>query len=180
MSSSIAEFQQQQIYYGRPLYSRDANARYFPLFFARIRQLAAIIIALGFGFGLWFGVSNYTAPRPSYHYPAGMTYIGNGIYQLPDGTYTGDIPQGTDTSYWNNVVYPKGYPYGFSGGTMNNPTYFYNAITGAYGSLGGGEDLQATVANQEKQIEALTAGLQKVSAQLEVSKAAPQTVLNNQ
>jgi len=33
---------------------------------------------------------------------------------------------------------------------------------------------------QQKQIDALTAGLQKVSAQLEVSKAAPQTVLNNQ
>jgi len=68
-----------------------------------------------------------------------MTYIGNGIYQLPDGTYTGNIPQGTDTSHWNNVVYPRGYPYGFSGGTMNNPMYYYNAITGAYGSLGGGE-----------------------------------------
>jgi hypothetical protein len=37
----------------------------------------------------------------------------------------------------------------------------------------------ATIARQQKQIEALTAGLQKVSAQLEVSKAAPQTVLNN-
>ena len=32
----------------------------------------------------------------------------------------------------------------------------------------------------EKQIEVLTAGLQKVSAQLEVIKAAPQTVVNNQ
>ena len=32
----------------------------------------------------------------------------------------------------------------------------------------------------QKQIEALTAGLQKVSAQIEVSKSAPQTVLNNQ
>ena len=32
----------------------------------------------------------------------------------------------------------------------------------------------------QKQVEALTAGLQKVSAQLEVSKPAPQTVLNNQ
>ena len=32
---------------------------------------------------------------------------------------------------------------------------------------------------QQKQIDALTAGLQKVSAQLEVSKSAPQTVLNN-
>ena len=32
----------------------------------------------------------------------------------------------------------------------------------------------------KKQVAALTAGLQKVSAQLELSKAAPQTVLNNQ
>jgi len=32
----------------------------------------------------------------------------------------------------------------------------------------------------EKQIEALTAGLQKVSAQLEVSRPAPQTVSNSQ
>jgi cell division FtsZ-interacting protein ZapD len=39
--------------------------------------------------------------------------------------------------------------------------------------------LKATVAQQQNQIEALTAGLQKVSAQLEVSKTAPQTVLNN-
>ena len=39
---------------------------------------------------------------------------------------------------------------------------------------------EATIAHQQAQIEALTAGLQKVSAQLEVSKAAPQTVLNNQ
>jgi hypothetical protein len=38
---------------------------------------------------------------------------------------------------------------------------------------------QSKLAEQQKQIEALTAGLQKVSAQLEVSKAAPQTVLNN-
>ena len=34
--------------------------------------------------------------------------------------------------------------------------------------------------SQQKQIDALTAGLQKVSAQLELSKAAPQTVVNNQ
>ena len=33
---------------------------------------------------------------------------------------------------------------------------------------------------QQKQIEALAAGLQKVSAQLEMSRAAPQTVLNAQ
>ena len=36
------------------------------------------------------------------------------------------------------------------------------------------------VAQMQKQIDALNVGLQKVSAQLEVSKAAPQTVLNNQ
>ena len=41
------------------------------------------------------------------------------------------------------------------------------------------QELKAIVAEQQKQIEALTAGLQKVSAQLELSKAAPQTVLNN-
>jgi hypothetical protein len=40
------------------------------------------------------------------------------------------------------------------------------------------QDLKATVAKQQKQIEALTAGLQKVSAQIEVSKSAPRTALN--
>src|SRR4030095_6004868 len=38
----------------------------------------------------------------------------------------------------------------------------------------------ATIERQQKQIEALTAGLQKVNAQLEVSKPAPQTVLHRQ
>jgi trimeric autotransporter adhesin len=42
------------------------------------------------------------------------------------------------------------------------------------------EQQEATIARQQRQIEALTAGLQKVSAQLEVSKPGPQTVLNNQ
>jgi hypothetical protein len=49
------------------------------------------------------------------------------------------------------------------------------------------EEQEATIAQlkrdsaeQRKQIETLTAGLQKVSAQLELSKSAPQTVLNNQ
>jgi Chaperone of endosialidase len=41
------------------------------------------------------------------------------------------------------------------------------------------QDLQATAARQQKQIEALTAVLLKVSAQLELSKPAPQTVLNH-
>src|SRR5262249_2099276 len=38
---------------------------------------------------------------------------------------------------------------------------------------------ETTIAHQQEQIDALTAGLQKVSAQLELSKAAPRTVLNN-
>jgi len=38
---------------------------------------------------------------------------------------------------------------------------------------------EATIAQMRKQIEALTARLQKVSAQLEMSKSAPQTVVNN-
>ena len=39
---------------------------------------------------------------------------------------------------------------------------------------------EATAANQQKQIEALTAGLQKVSAQIEVTKPAPQMAVNDQ
>jgi hypothetical protein len=42
------------------------------------------------------------------------------------------------------------------------------------------QGFHSKLAKQEKQIQALTSGLQKVSAQLEVSKPAPQTVLNNQ
>ena len=37
-----------------------------------------------------------------------------------------------------------------------------------------------TIARLQKQIEALTAGLEKVSAQVEMNKSATQTVLNNQ
>jgi hypothetical protein len=40
------------------------------------------------------------------------------------------------------------------------------------------EKLEATVVRQQKQIEALTAGLQSVSAQLELNKPEPQTVKN--
>ena len=42
------------------------------------------------------------------------------------------------------------------------------------------KDFEAALARQQKQIDALTAGLQKVSAQLELSKSAPQTVVGNQ
>jgi hypothetical protein len=40
------------------------------------------------------------------------------------------------------------------------------------------KDFQATTIHQQKQIEALAAGLQKVSAQLELNKSAPRTVNN--
>ncbi len=42
------------------------------------------------------------------------------------------------------------------------------------------EEQGATIARLQKQVKTLTAGLQKVSAQMELNKAAPQTVLNNQ
>src|SRR5438874_13252232 len=42
------------------------------------------------------------------------------------------------------------------------------------------KSFEAKLAKQEEQIEALTAGLQKVSAQLELNKSAPQVVNNNQ
>jgi hypothetical protein len=42
------------------------------------------------------------------------------------------------------------------------------------------EEQGTMIAQQQKQIEALTAGLQKVSAQVQVSKPARQTVLSNQ
>ena len=42
------------------------------------------------------------------------------------------------------------------------------------------EEQEATIARQQKQIEALTAGVQKVSAQVEMSRPAPQMVSSNQ
>jgi hypothetical protein len=42
------------------------------------------------------------------------------------------------------------------------------------------QKLEAAIAQQQKQMEALASGLEKVSAQLELSKPAPQMVLNNQ
>jgi hypothetical protein len=46
--------------------------------------------------------------------------------------------------------------------------------------LGKVQELQSLVARQQNQIETLTAGLQRVSAQLEMSKPAPQVVANKQ
>ena len=42
------------------------------------------------------------------------------------------------------------------------------------------ENFQSQLAEQQQQIKALASGLEKVSAQLDASKPAPQTVLNNQ
>ena len=42
------------------------------------------------------------------------------------------------------------------------------------------EEQQATIDRQQKQIEALTAGLEKVSSQLAVSKSERQLVADNQ
>ena len=39
---------------------------------------------------------------------------------------------------------------------------------------------EALIPKQQKQIEALTAGLQKVSARVEMSRPAPQKIVNNQ
>jgi septal ring factor EnvC (AmiA/AmiB activator) len=41
------------------------------------------------------------------------------------------------------------------------------------------KSFESKLAEQEKRIEALTLGLEKVSAQLELNKTAPRTVLNN-
>ena len=40
-------------------------------------------------------------------------------------------------------------------------------------------DFEAALAQQQKQIDALTEGLQKVSAQIEASKPAPHAVVSN-
>ena len=42
------------------------------------------------------------------------------------------------------------------------------------------EEQEATIARQQKQIEALAAGLQKVRAQVALSKTAPHTASKNQ
>ena len=41
------------------------------------------------------------------------------------------------------------------------------------------QEQEATIARQQNQIEALAVGLEKVSAQLEMMRPAPQTALNN-
>ena len=42
------------------------------------------------------------------------------------------------------------------------------------------QELESRLAQQEKQIESMAAGLQKVSARIEMSRPAPEVVANNQ
>jgi hypothetical protein len=59
---------QQQIHHRPPLWARDVISQRPTFLFTHVKQLAAIIAALTLLFGLWFGVSMYHAPRPSYPY----------------------------------------------------------------------------------------------------------------
>jgi hypothetical protein len=58
----------QQIHHDPPLWTRDVISQRRPFLFTHVKQLAAIIAALAFLFGLWIGVSTYHTPRPSYPY----------------------------------------------------------------------------------------------------------------
>jgi hypothetical protein len=58
----------QQIYHDPPLWKRDVISQRPPSFFTHVKQVTAIIVALGFSFWLWSSVSTYHAPRPSYPY----------------------------------------------------------------------------------------------------------------
>jgi len=58
----------QPIHHDLPLWTRDVISQRLPFLFTHVKQLAAIV-ALGCLFiGLWFGVSMYHPPRPSYPY----------------------------------------------------------------------------------------------------------------
>ena len=59
---------QQQIHHDPRLWTRDVISQRLPFLFTHVKHLAAIIAALTLLVGLWFGVSMYHAPRPSYPY----------------------------------------------------------------------------------------------------------------
>src|SRR5437763_8221062 len=59
---------QQQIHHDPPLWPRDVISQRPRFLSTHIKQLAAVIVALIFLFGLWFGVLTYQTPRPSYPY----------------------------------------------------------------------------------------------------------------
>jgi hypothetical protein len=58
----------QQVHDDLRLWRRDIISQRPPSFFTHVKQLAAIIVALGFLFWLWFGVSTHYAPRANYPY----------------------------------------------------------------------------------------------------------------
>jgi hypothetical protein len=75
----------------------------------------------------------------------------------------------------NNIRDPEGRPYTVRYDAVN--AMLLNEFLKEHRAV---QEQGATIARLERQIDALTAGLQKVSAQLELSKAAPQTAENNQ
>jgi hypothetical protein len=68
LSSTDAELQK-QIYRHPRFWRRDViSQRPRSSSLTHVKKLTAIIVALGFVFALWFGVSTYQAPRASYPY----------------------------------------------------------------------------------------------------------------
>jgi len=59
---------QQQVHHYPPPWTRDVIPQRPRFLLTHVKQLAAIIAALTFLFGLWFGVSTYHAPRQTYPY----------------------------------------------------------------------------------------------------------------
>ena len=58
----------QQIYHDAPLWRRDAISQRRQSFLTHVKQLAAIIVALGLLVWLWSSVSPYHAPPASHRY----------------------------------------------------------------------------------------------------------------
>jgi hypothetical protein len=59
----------EQIYRHPRLWRQDViSKRRRPSSLTHVKKLAAIVVALGFVLGLWFGVSTYHPPRASYPY----------------------------------------------------------------------------------------------------------------
>jgi hypothetical protein len=55
-----------QIHHHPPLRTRDVISQRPSFLLTLVKQLAAIIAVLTIFFGIWFGVSTYHTPRPSY------------------------------------------------------------------------------------------------------------------
>jgi hypothetical protein len=58
----------EQIHHDLPLWTRDVISQRPPFLFTHVKQLAATVALCCLFAGLWFGVSAYQAPRPSYPY----------------------------------------------------------------------------------------------------------------